>query len=240
LSNIQFKAPREVELPETPTRVILVGNQWDSIGPALMALANQSGMVFIGPAGENLEEIASHTAPSVIMISPDSEYASLIALKNSAAKQPSFPPTLLCITQEALERDDSYEDMDDILLVPCSAAELRKRIKRLARRSWASAPSLALEVGKITLNLSTYQVMMEGRQVNLAWMEFQLLKFLMQNPGRVFTREQLLVEVWGVDSFGGTRTVDVHIRRLRSKLGVHGDKYFRTVKNVGYGMVCPL
>jgi DNA-binding response OmpR family regulator len=82
--------------------------------------------------------------------------------------------------------------------------------------------------------------MMEGRRVDLAWMEFQLLKFLMQNPGRVFAREQLLAKVWGVDSIGGTRTVDVHIRRLRSKLGVHGDKYFRTVKNVGYGMVCPL
>jgi DNA-binding response OmpR family regulator len=62
----------------------------------------------------------------------------------------------------------------------------------------------------------------------------------MQNPGRVFTREQLLASVWGVDSFGGTRTIDVHIRRLRSKLGGHGDEYFRTVKNVGYGMTQPV
>jgi DNA-binding response OmpR family regulator len=129
--------------------------------------------------------------------------------------------------------------MDDILIVPC-AAELRKRIGRLARRSQASAPTSALELAKITLNPDTYQMMMEGRRVDLVWMEFQLLKFLMQNPGRVFTREQLLAKVWGVDSIGGTGTVDVHIRRLRSKLGGHGDKYFRTVKNVGYGNLPPV
>jgi DNA-binding response OmpR family regulator len=237
---MQFNAPREVELPGTSTRVLLVGNQWDGIGPALMALADQGGMVFIGPAGEHVEEIALHTLPSVIMIGPGFEYANLIALKNSASEQPVFPSILLCINHEALERDDLYQDMDDILIVPCAAAELRKRIGRLARRSRTSAPTSALEVGKITLNPDTYQVMMEGRRVDLAWMEFQLLKFLMQNPGRVFTREQLLAKVWSVDSIGGTRTVDVHIRRLRSKLGVHGDKYFRTVKNVGYGIVCPL
>jgi DNA-binding response OmpR family regulator len=75
--------------------------------------------------------------------------------------------------------------------------------------------------------------------VALAWLEFQLLKFLMENIGRVYTREQLLAHVWGVEDFGGTRTVDVHIRRLRHKLEVYGDKYFRTVKNVGYGMINP-
>jgi DNA-binding response OmpR family regulator len=78
-----------------------------------------------------------------------------------------------------------------------------------------------------------------GRPVDLAWLEFQLLLFLMQNVGKVFTRDQLLGNVWGVENIGGTRTVDVHIRRLRYKLENGSDTYFRTVKNVGYGMVEP-
>jgi DNA-binding response OmpR family regulator len=125
-------------------------------------------------------------------------------------------------------------------VIPCSTAELRKWIKRLAWKDQSPLPSSQLGVGQITLDLSNYQMTMESRRVVLAWMEFQLLKFLIHNPSRVFTRKQLLSNVWGIDSFGGTRTVDVHIRCLRSRLGVHGDKYFRTVKNVGYSMVRPL
>jgi DNA-binding response OmpR family regulator len=237
---MRLDVPRDVGPLEIPIRVLLVGNQWDGIRPMLTALASQGGIALIGPARGNVVQIASRTASSVIMVGPGVEYASLVALKSQAGEQPVFPSVLVCVTHESLERDDLYEDMDDFLVVPCTVAEMRKRIGRLVLRGRSPASSSELAVGQITLDLNTYLVTMENRRVDLAWMEFQLLKFLMQNPGRVFTREQLLANVWGVDSFGGTRTVDVHIRRLRSKLGVHGDKYFRTVKNVGYGMVRPL
>jgi DNA-binding response OmpR family regulator len=96
-----------------------------------------------------------------------------------------------------------------------------------------------LRLGALALDPGSYQVTVDGRLVTLAWQEYQLLKFLMQNPGRVFSRQQLLAEVWGVQDYGGTRTVDVHIRRLRFKLGEVGEDLFRTVKNVGYGLVAP-
>ena len=132
-----------------------------------------------------------------------------------------------------------YEYADDFLLIPCSAAELEKRLSRLVRSNRAGLPLHLLRFGKITLDTSLYEVRLAGKRVELAWMEFQLLKFLMENPGRIFTRDQLLSSVWSADSFGGTRTVDVHIQRLRLKLGIHGSLYIRTVANVGYGLVDP-
>ena len=105
------------------------------------------------------------------------------------------------------------------------------------RRRYRGLPRHLLRLGKITLDTRIYQVRVEGSRVELAWMEFQLLKFLMENPSRIFTRDELLANVWSVDSFGGTRTVDVHIRRLRQKLGPRGNTCIRTVANVGYGLV---
>ena len=137
-------------------------------------------------------------------------------------------------------RPDLYHDSDDFVAIPCTPTELIKRILRLAQRqSDAAAAAEAIRVGNIMLNPVTYQVVANGRPVDLAWLEFQLLHFLMQNVGKVFTRDQLLANVWGVENIGGTRTVDVHIRRLRYKLETGATTYLRTVKNVGYGMMQP-
>jgi DNA-binding response OmpR family regulator len=217
--------------------VLLVGKQWDILKPALTALVRQGKIVLLEPVSQNGEEVVSRDVPSVIIVSPGYEYRNTIMFKVTDSKRLVCPSILMCVALEALEEDDLYTGVDDFLVIPCSAVELSKRIKRLAWKDQSPLSSSQLRVGKITLDLDTYQVMLGEKRVDLAWMEFQLLKFLMQNPGRVFTREQLLAHVWGVDGFGGTRTVDVHIRRLRSKLGGHGHEYFRTVKNVGYGMV---
>ena len=145
----------------------------------------------------------------------------------------------LCVDHESLETEELYEYADDFLLVPCSAAEVEKRLSRLVRSKQAELPRHLLRLGEITLDTRSYEVRIEGKRVELAWMEFQLLKFLIENGGRIFTRNELLARVWSVNSFGGTRTVDVHIRRLRQKLGLHGSTYIRTVSNVGYGLVDP-
>jgi DNA-binding response OmpR family regulator len=214
-----------------------VGEQWDEVKPVLLALASQSNLVFIGPTHQNIREATSKTTPAVIMIGPGYEYTSLALGMSRDEEHAHTPSVLACITHDALENDDLYEDVDDFLLVPCTAAELGKRLKRLVFKDQPLPLSSQLRVGRITLDPATYQVMLEDKRVDLAWLEFQLLKFLMENVGKVFTREQLLAHVWGVENFGGTRTVDVHIRRLRNKLEIFGDEYFRTVKNVGYGMV---
>jgi DNA-binding response OmpR family regulator len=230
---------RKVGLTETPTRVLLVGEQWDDIKPTLRALTNENHMVFIGPAQRDIKKVISSTASSLVMVGPGFDYIEVVTALDRHEKEDAYLPVLVCVGHDALENDDLYEDVDDFLLIPCTAAEMGKRIKRLALRNTAKDSSSRLTVGKITLDLATYQVTLSGQRVALAWLEFQLLKFLMENIGRVYTREQLLAHVWGVEDFGGTRTVDVHIRRLRHKLEVYGDKYFRTVKNVGYGMINP-
>jgi hypothetical protein len=172
-------------------------------------------------------------SPTVLLLSPDTESSIL-------NRDDSTPMVLRCIAGEELGAPELYDDSDDFVAVPCSPAELIKRILRLAQQHERSAASAeSIHVGGITLNPSTYQVTANGRPVDLAWLEFQLLLFLMQNVGKVFTRDQLLGNVWGVENIGGTRTVDVHIRRLRYKLENGSDTYFRTVKNVGYGMVEP-
>ena len=93
--------------------------------------------------------------------------------------------------------------------------------------------------GEVTVDDATYTAKLGGRPLDLTFKEFELLKYLAQHPGRVFTREQLLQEVWGYDYFGGTRTVDVHVRRLRAKLGPDHETLIGTVRNVGYRFVLP-
>ena len=96
-----------------------------------------------------------------------------------------------------------------------------------------------IRAGDVVIDETTYSARVRGQQLDLTYKEFELLKYLAQHPGRVFTRAQLLQEVWGYDYFGGTRTVDVHVRRLRAKLGPELDQHIGTVRNVGYRFVAP-
>ena len=234
---MRLKPDRLIGLEALPIRVLLVGERWDHIAPVIEALANQGNFRFSRPIKES--EFAGvgvsnrSAAPSVITVGPD------VDARELGLDRETPPPLLACITHEGLESTELYEDADDFLVVPCSAAEMGMRLRRLALRSLDDEAAPLLSVGDITLDLATYQVTVGGERVGLAWLEFQLLKFLMENVGKVFSREQLLAKVWGVESFGGTRTVDVHIRRLRNKVEIHGQTYFRTVKNVGYGMTLP-
>lgn len=93
--------------------------------------------------------------------------------------------------------------------------------------------------GDLSVDEATYSAKLKGRVLDLTFKEFELIKYLAQHPGRVFTRAQLLQEVWGYDYFGGTRTVDVHVRRLRAKLGPEHESLIGTVRNVGYRFVVP-
>jgi DNA-binding response OmpR family regulator len=132
---------------------------------------------------------------------------------------------------------------DEILLPTAGPAEVDARLRLLlARRVTDSAagrgPSLVL--GELMIDETTYTARLRGRPLDLTYKEFELLKYLAQHAGRVFTRAQLLQEVWGYDFFGGTRTVDVHVRRLRAKLGPEHEQLIGTVRNVGYKFVRPV
>jgi two-component system alkaline phosphatase synthesis response regulator PhoP len=122
---------------------------------------------------------------------------------------------------------------DDFLVVPYQLAELDARLRHLLWKAKQGEQSDLLNLGPLIINFATYQVHVESEPVDLTYMEYELLKFLATHRGRVFTRQTLLSRVWGYDYFGGTRTVDVHVRRLRAKLGEHAN-VIQTVRNVGY------
>lgn len=131
--------------------------------------------------------------------------------------------------------------MDDVLLQTAGPAEVEARLRLAAGRAAAEADDDEvpgeIRSGDLTIDEATYTARLRGRVLDLTFKEFELLKYLAQHPGRVFTRAQLLQEVWGYDYFGGTRTVDVHVRRLRAKLGAEYESLIGTVRNVGYRFV---
>jgi DNA-binding response OmpR family regulator len=215
-----------------------VGEQYDPLKPALLSLAGQRDFRFVCSPDGRLDTRRTGT-PSLVLVLPGWRYSWLVDARKSEGSPLASASVLVCIGHNDLENETLYEDVEDFVVVPCSAAELEKRLRRLLSLGQRGSNTDLLRVGKITLNLDTFEVRLAGHRLELAWMEFQLLKFLMENPGKVFTRDQLLANVWGVENFGGTRTVDVHIRRLRNKLELAGDRYFRTVKNVGYGLLEP-
>ena len=153
-------------------------------------------------------------------------------------------PVLMIITEGGLAVVAHDWAMDDVVLHTCGPAELEARIRlaigRLAAEREAADPaSHVIRSGEVVVDDATYTAKISGRALDLTYKEFELLKYLAQHPGRVFTRQQLLQEVWGYDYFGGTRTVDVHVRRLRAKLGPENEHLIGTVRNVGYRFVLP-
>jgi two-component system, OmpR family, alkaline phosphatase synthesis response regulator PhoP len=128
-------------------------------------------------------------------------------------------------------RDELF---DDFCLTPFHPAELEARVRHLVWQMGGGARPDLVEYGGLVLNLETYQASIDGRPLDLTYMEYELLKFLAHNPGKVFTREILLSRVWGYEYYGGARTVDVHVRRLRAKLGEEHAGLIQTVRSVGY------
>ncbi|MFQ4148202.1 response regulator transcription factor [Arthrobacter sp. LAPM80] len=145
-------------------------------------------------------------------------------------------PLLLVLTEGGMAAVTASWAADDVILDTAGPAEIEARI-RLALTRAANANDDApqeIQAAGIVIDEDSYTARVHGSVLNLTYKEFELLKYLAQHPGRVFTRVQLLNEVWGYDYYGGTRTVDVHIRRLRAKLGSENENLISTVRNVGY------
>ncbi len=164
--------------------------------------------------------------------SPDEAWAFLRTVR----KQHTQPtPTLVLVGGAQLgdleHRDDLF---DDFCLAPFHPSELEARLRHLLTTEVEMQSADLVEYGELILNLETYQASIVGRPLDMTYMEYELLKFLAQNPGKVFTREILLSRVWGYEYYGGARTVDVHVRRLRAKLGEEHANLIQTVRSVGY------
>lgn len=146
-------------------------------------------------------------------------------------------PVLLVLHEGGMSIVNSQWCADDVVLVAASPAEVEARIRLLVGRATQADPlarASEFSAGDLTVDVGGYTARLKGVPLDLTFKEFELIKYLMQHPGRVFTRDQLLQEVWGFDYYGGTRTVDVHVRRLRAKLGSEHENLIGTVRNVGY------
>lgn len=165
--------------------------------------------------------------------SPESGFAMARALRRGDL---AIAPLLLMVRGTQLsDLDGRHDTFDDFCVAPAHPAELEARVRHLlAAESGLDLGPEIVQYDSLILNLETYQAAIDGTPLDLTYMEYELLKFLASNPGRVFTREILLSRVWGYEYYGGARTVDVHIRRLRAKLGEEHAGMIQTVRSVGY------
>lgn len=147
-------------------------------------------------------------------------------------------PLVAVLDDGGLREAPSLHEADELLITPATADELRLRIARAWQRAGAGAGAAAegdtIAAAGLVLNVATHETTVDGHPVELTHMEHRLLRFLLTHPRRVFTREALLERVWGYEHYGQTRTVDVHVRRLRSKLGAEHGARIETVRSVGY------
>jgi DNA-binding response OmpR family regulator len=163
---------------------------------------------------------------------PDAAFAMCRGLRK---RDIPLEPLLLLVPAQGLTDLELREDLfDDFCVAPFHPVELEARLKHLFWRTGRGTRPELVECGPLILNLETYQAAIAGQHLDLTFMEYELLKFLATHPGKVFTRETLLSRVWGYEYYGGARTVDVHVRRLRAKLGEEHAALIQTVRSVGY------
>ena len=218
-------------------RVLLLTNTLGASAEILPSLALLQHQVKIVPA-----------EASVLIDVPEADILLLDARRDIPAAKNlakllhttgSGAPVVVITTEGGLSALSAEWGIDDVILDTAGPAEVDARI-RIAIGEFAAnlaesdSASGEIRSGEVSIDEKSYTARVKGRALDLTFKEFELLKFLAQHPGRVFTRSQLLQEIWGYDYFGGTRTVDVHIRRLRSKLGPEFEAIIGTVRNVGY------
>jgi DNA-binding response OmpR family regulator len=145
-------------------------------------------------------------------------------------------PVIMAITVARLPALDVSAGMNDFVLMPLNPAELYARLRQLDWRSAGFASEEVLKIEDLVIDVAGYEARLGGRRLEFTHQEFELLRYLAQHRGRVFTRDQLLERVWGYQYAGGTRTVDIHVRRVRAKLGATAGGLVETVRNVGYKM----
>jgi DNA-binding response OmpR family regulator len=196
------------------------------------------------PALALLSHVARHipAQPEQLIKAPDSDVILVDARTNLMAAKSlcqilrttgSTVPLLLVITEGGLTAVSPDWGIDDVILDTAGPAEVDARIRLAAGRTPVGETSATIRAAGVVIDEASYSAKVHGKPLDLTYKEFELLRFLAAHPSRVFTREQLLSEVWGYDYFGGTRTVDVHVRRLRAKLGDQ-ESLIGTVRNVGY------
>ncbi|WP_394280407.1 winged helix-turn-helix domain-containing protein [Microbacterium sp.] len=200
----------------------------DAVMPALELLSHRVRQI---PAEAG--QLVNAPSADVIFIDARIDLVGAKSLCKILTTTGADAPLVLVVTEGGLTAISSDWGVDDVILGTAGPAEVDARIRLAMGRVSKEQVSTRIQTSGITIDESSYSAKVHGRPLDLTYKEFQLLHFFATHPSRVFTREQLLSEVWGYDYFGGTRTVDVHVRRLRAKLG-DLEQLIGTVRNVGY------
>lgn len=195
---------------------------------------------FIDPFSDWASELADRSAGAIVFdLAADPAGCARMSAAMRRSEATGHIRQIAAVQADQLGELDVPATIDELLVHPLAPGELKARLRLLEASRRLSSPT-ALAFGAVAIDVAAYEVTVNGSPVQLTFKEQELLHFLAAHPDRVFSRSQLLSEVWGYDYFGGTRTVDVHVRRLRFKLGPDIEARIQTVRNVGYKFVAKI
>jgi DNA-binding response OmpR family regulator len=217
--------------------IILLTNMLQPAGEVLPALHLSRRNIQVAPA--EISALVDLPNADVILVDARRDLPQIRSLCRLLRSTGIDCPLIVIVTEDSLAAVTAEWGIDEMLLDTASPAEAEARLQLATGRLQAALDDSPMEIrnGDLSVDEATYTAKLKGRVLDLTFKEFELLKYLAQHPGQVLTRAQLVQEVWGYDYFGGSRTVDVHIRRLRAKLGAENEQLIGTVRNVGYCFV---
>ena len=214
-------------------RLLIIAERCDRVRNLSLGLTDKGFLCSIVPLEDDtLDRVTTASVDLVVLAVDGAAPGSNIRTLPKRLKERRRLPVVALLSDDSLDVLDSGADVDDFVMQPWNATEVLARLERILRRRHVEDDRDLVRCGDVDIDLARCEVVYRGKLVQLTFKEYELLKFLVINKGRVFSREVLLNSVWGYDYFGGDRTVDVHIRRLRSKLDE--SDCIETVRNIGY------
>jgi DNA-binding response OmpR family regulator len=214
-------------------RVLIVADGSEQVRDLSLGLAERGFLCSIASVeDDSLNRLSTLAADLVVVAIDGAALGSDMRSLPQRLKEKTRLPVVTLLSSDSLDVLEYAADVDDFVMEPWNANEVTARVRRILQRKMAEENKDLIKCGDVAIDSARCEVVYRGRLVELTFKEYELLKFLVTNKGRVFSRESLLNSVWGYDYFGGDRTVDVHIRRLRSKLDE--SDCIETVRNIGY------
>jgi DNA-binding response OmpR family regulator len=217
--------------------VLVLGNDEDLMGKLDSDLGFMGYTVLPGKYPDIEIDVIARQAPDIILLLLTSRDETILPACETLVQEDTLPPKTALIalmTENIMGFITPDLSFSDIIVVPYNRAELDFRLRRVLDRYHRNNGTNVITIDDLTISLDSYEVRIDGKPVLFSLKEYKLLKYLVTHPGCVFTRDVLLSNVWEFDYLGGTRTVDVHIRRIRAKIGDLNEDYIKTVRGVGY------
>lgn len=221
-------------------RVFIIANESEQARKLRSELAQRGFDCLIVPNKDGaIEQIAGQSLGVMLLDTDEATTGSEAWEQAQRIRQERYTPIIALVSREKLNGLDSSTGIDDFVVKPWEATEVTARIKRILRQKESIDSEDIIRCGDLVIDSAKCEVLLGDKPIILTFKEYQLLKFLANNKGKVFTREALLNKVWGWDYYGGDRTVDVHIRRLRSKIEDINHSFIETIRNIGYRFTEP-